>query len=63
MWQITPRAIGKSTTLTALRNRDSTGTDTYWEASSCISSGIMNGAHRVERIPMETSSATSPRER
>ena len=60
-WQITPRAIGNSTTLTALRNRDSTGTDTYWEASHCINSGIMNGAHNVDKIPMDTSSATSPR--
>ena len=60
-WQITPRAIGKSTTLTALRNNDSTGTVTYWEASHCISSGIMNGAHNVDRMPMDTSKATSPR--
>ena len=60
-WQITPSAIGNSTTLTALRNRDSTGTVTYWEASHCISRGIMNGAHSVDRMPMDTSSATSPR--
>ena len=63
MWQTTPSAIGKSTTLTALRNRDCAGTVTYWDASSCISSGIMNGAHSVDRMPMDTSSATSPRDR
>lgn len=39
------------------------GMETYWLASRLMSSGTMSGARRVETRPMETSRATSPRDR